>query len=88
MTISRREFLLTIGVASTGALSNLRAQDESADLFLYNGNILTVDEAFSIHEAIVVKDGRIAAVGSNELRSRHTATRSIDLRGRTVIPLG
>ena len=86
MTISRRDFLLTIGIASTGGLASLRAQAESADLLLYNGKVVTVDDAFSIREAIVVKEGRIAAVGGNELRSRYTAARAIDLRGRTVIP--
>ena len=86
MTISRRDFLLTVGIASTGTLARLQAQDESADLLLYNGKVVTVDDAFSIREAIVVKEGRIAAVGGNELRSRYRATRAIDLRGRTVIP--
>ncbi|MBV8843404.1 MAG: amidohydrolase, partial [Bryobacterales bacterium] len=61
-------------------------QTPSADLVLYNGKIVTVDDAFSIREAIAIKDGRILAVGSNDLRNRYTAARSIDLRGRTVIP--
>jgi len=59
---------------------------QTADLVLFNGRIVTVDDAFSIREAIVVKDGRILAVGGNELRNRYMAARSIDLRGRMVMP--
>ena len=45
-----------------------------------------MDDAFSIRQAIVIKDGRILAVGGNELRNRYTAARAIDLGGRTVLP--
>lgn len=31
---------------------------EDADLILYHGRIATVDDAFSIREAIAVRDGR------------------------------
>src|SRR6185369_17325632 len=86
MTISRREFIGAAGAVSAIGVSSMQAQTAAADLLLYNGKVVTVDDAFSIREAIVVKDGRIAAVGGNELRSRYTAARAIDLRGRTVIP--
>src|SRR5580658_9426495 len=86
MTLSRRGFLGALGAASCSGLLVLEAQSTSADLILYNGKIVTVDDAFSIREAIVVKDGRILAVGGNELRNRYAATRSIDLGGRTVLP--
>jgi predicted amidohydrolase YtcJ len=33
--------------------------DQAADLLLFNGKIVTVDDAFSIREAIAIKDGRI-----------------------------
>src|SRR5438132_1899624 len=85
MAISRREFLGTVGVVSAG-VSSLQAQTAPADLVLYNGKIVTVDDAFSIREAIVVKDGKVVAVGSNDLRNRYTAARAIDLKGRMVIP--
>ena len=66
--------------------TRLQAQGASADLVLYNGKIVTVDDAFSIRQAIVIKDGRIAAVGGNELRNQYSGARSIDLRGRMVMP--
>jgi len=88
MSYSRREFLETMGGAALGAAaaSDLLGQGQPADLLLYNGKIVTVDSAFSIRQAIVVNDGRVVAVGGNELRNRYTAARTIDLRGRTVIP--
>ncbi len=86
MTFSRRDFIGAVGVASCSGLALLQGQGTSADLILYNGKIVTVDDAFSIREAIVVKDGRILAVGGNELRNRYTAARTIDLRGRMVMP--
>jgi hypothetical protein len=58
------------------------------DLILHHGKIVTVDEAFSIHQALSVKDGRILKVGSNEavLADRGAKTESLDLRGRMVLP--
>jgi predicted amidohydrolase YtcJ len=86
MEFSRRGFLGAVGVASLGGVSQLQAQGGSADLVLYNGKIVTVDDAFSIHQAIVIKDGRIAAVGGNELRNQYSGARTIDLHGRMVMP--
>ncbi len=88
MSFSRREFLGAVGVASLGGASSpdLSAQNQTADLILYNGKVVTVDPAFSIKQAVVVKDGRIVETGGNELRNRYLAARSIDLRGRVVTP--
>jgi predicted amidohydrolase YtcJ len=86
MTYSRREFLGTVSAASAAGVSRLYGQAPGADLVLFNGKIVTVDDAFSIREAVVIKDGRILAVGGNELRSRYPGARAIDLRGRMVIP--
>ena len=88
MNHSRRDFLGTLAAASLTASSAIQAQaqQKTADLVLFNGKIVTVDPAFSIREAIVVKDGRIVAVGRNELRTQYAAARTIDLRGRTVLP--
>jgi predicted amidohydrolase YtcJ len=86
MEFSRRKFLGAVGAASISGVSRLQAQNGAADLLLFNGKIVTVDDAFSIHQAIVIKDGRIAAVGGNELRNQYNAVRTIDLRGRMVMP--
>ena len=62
------------------------AEPEPVDLVLHNGKIVTVDDAFSIQQAVVVRDGRIVAVGGNELLARYDAQRTIDLEGKTVLP--
>jgi predicted amidohydrolase YtcJ len=88
MDLSRRRFLGAVGAASLAGSSSIeaQAQKEPVDLLLYNGKIVTVDDAFSIRTAIAIKDGRVGAVGGNELANRFSATRAIDLRGRTVLP--
>lgn len=59
-----------------------------ADLILKNGKILTVDDAFSIAEALAVKDGKVLSVGSTEEISEleGESTEVIDLEGKTVMP--
>ena len=59
---------------------------EPADLVLHNGKIVTADEAFSIHEAVVVKGGKIVAVGGNELLDSYEAARVVDLQGKMAMP--
>jgi hypothetical protein len=53
---------------------------------LHNGKIVTADEAFSIHEAVVVKDGKIVAVGGNDLVESYEAARVVDLQGKMAMP--
>ena len=64
------------------------ARAQQPDTILVNGKVVTVDAAFSIQEALAVRDGRIIAVGrSADIRTlAGQGTRTIDLRGRTVIP--
>ncbi len=59
-----------------------------ADLVLHNGKVVTVDDRFTIAQAIAIKGERIVAVGSNNdvLKAAGSTTKRIDLKGRTVIP--
>lgn len=57
-----------------------------ADMMLYGGKVITVDSGFSIQSVVVVKDGKILAVGGEELRDRYRATKNIDLKGRVLMP--
>ena len=59
---------------------------QPADLILHHGKIVTVDRTFSIQQALVIRDGKIVAVGSNDLLTTFQAPRAIDLAGRTVVP--
>jgi len=58
------------------------------DLILTNGKIITVDERFSIAQAIAIQGDRIVAVGTNLdiAKLAGSATRRLDLGGRAVIP--
>lgn len=59
-----------------------------ADLVLYRGKIVTVDEKFSIHEAVAVRGDKIVFVGSNEDAEKYIlpSTTVIDLEGQLVLP--
>jgi predicted amidohydrolase YtcJ len=60
-----------------------------ADAIYFGGPIVTVDDRQPRAEAVAVKDGRIAAVGSRravEDAQKGAATRMVDLAGRTMIP--
>jgi predicted amidohydrolase YtcJ len=64
------------------------AAGQPPDLILSNGKIITVDERFTIAQAVAVRGRQIVAVGTNQeiARLASPATRRIDLRGRSVIP--
>jgi predicted amidohydrolase YtcJ len=92
VTITGRLLSRAIGVvillAATTSLWLLHAQQPAADLILTNGRIVTVDERFTIAQAVAVRADRIVAVGSNQEVGKVAgpATRRVDLGGRTVIP--
>ena len=69
-------------------VSRALAPGEFPDTILTNGKIVTVDDRFSVAQALAVRGGRIIAVGSNAdiAKLAGSATQAIDLRGRTVIP--
>ncbi len=69
-------------------LAAARAWAQTPDLVLLDGKILTVDQDFSIVEALAVHDGRILATGdSASIRAMAgPATEVIELAGATVVP--
>ncbi len=77
-------------VLFAGAAAMLLAQQQPqvADLILANGKIITVDERFSIAQAVAIRGGRILSVGGNQEMAAFAGpnTRRIDLQGRAVIP--
>ena len=79
--IARR---LMVGALLLGAA--VAGHAEPADVLLYNGKVLTIDDRFSIQTTLAVRDGRILAVGGEELREKFQAPLSIDLKGRVLLP--
>jgi len=65
-----------------------RSNAESADTVFLNGNIHTVNDAQPQAEAIAIKGDRILFAGSNEDAKKYSgsATRTLDLKGKTVVP--
>ena len=60
----------------------------AADTILYNGKIITVDENFSIAQALAISDGRVLQVGENRKIKKlaEPTTTLVDLGGKTVVP--
>lgn len=61
---------------------------EPADMVLLDGNVITVDQALGLQQAIAVTGDTIVAVGNNMAIRQHIgeATTVINLAGKTVIP--
>src|SRR6266550_378347 len=77
-------------MAAAGALLGLLigtapAQAQFADTILLNGKVVVYDAPPA--QALAVRDGKIVAIGSDDIRAlAGPSTRVIDLGGRTVIP--
>src|SRR5690242_20414768 len=58
------------------------------DTVLRNGNVVTLDAAHPLAQAVAIADGRIQSVGSDAEIGRlaTSGTEQIDLGGRTVLP--
>lgn len=76
-------FILSIGFIILSC-----APDETADLILHNGKIVTVDNEFPEAEAVAIRGNTIIAAGTNEEIEIHrgTETEVIDLAGKLAIP--
>src|SRR5205807_6203069 len=61
---------------------------QSPDMIFSNGKIVTVDDRFSVVQALAIRGSRIVAIGSDAdvLKLKGPATKIEDLQGRTVIP--
>lgn len=62
--------------------------ERPAQLLLVNGSVHTVDPSLPSATAVAVRDGRIVAVGCDDVARelRGPRTQTIDMRGRTVLP--
>ncbi len=60
---------------------------QSADTIFYNAKVYTVDEAFSVVEAIAIKDGKVVKTGSTkDILEQFNATEQIDASGKYIYP--
>jgi len=81
---------LLLGLMSAAAVAAavVHAQQPTADVVLTNGKIITVDNKFTIAQAVAIRGDRFVAVGSNADINKLAGanTRRIDLGGKAVIP--
>ncbi len=79
---------VTLSVACSDApdVQPAKADRQIVDLVFHNGHVLTVDEAFSVHQVLVVDDGKVVASGTQELLQIYEGESTIDLAGNTLMP--
>lgn len=60
---------------------------ENADMIVHNAKIYTVDRAFSVADAMAIKDGKILAAGSDKgIFKKYRSENVRDLQHKTVYP--
>ena len=87
-------FVLPLAISAQNGLPPEIAKHGYADLIVFNGKIVSMDDAGvntspgNVYEAMAIKGDRIIALGASErIRTlRDSSTRVIDLGGQTVIP--
>ena len=79
---------VSLSLSCAGGASSVKATSPAADLVLVGGKVYTMDPLRREAEAVAVKDGLVAFVGSAaEARALvGPATRVVDLAGRAVTP--
>jgi predicted amidohydrolase YtcJ len=84
----RRVVCAAIALLALLGLTARRAEAQTADMILHNGKVLTVDNNFSIAQAVAIQGQNILAVGTDEevLKLKGPNTNVMDLKGRTVMP--
>ena len=60
----------------------------NADMILFNGKIYTMDKAHPTSTAVAIRDGKIVAVGDEEIAAdwKNTQTVMVDLNGKMMLP--
>ena len=59
---------------------------KEVDLAVYNANIYTVDNNFSVASAFVVNDGKFYDLGNDKIIKKYKPKKLIDLEGSTILP--
>jgi predicted amidohydrolase YtcJ len=80
--------VVSVIVAGSGAFLVLGAQQSAPDVIFSGGKIITVDDRFSIAQAVAIQGDRIVAVGTNQEIGKlaGASTKKIDLKGKAVTP--
>ncbi len=86
--VSRPASYAALLAAGLGPLAFPVLAADPADTILVNGKIVTVDDRFTIAQAVAIRGQRIVAVGTTAkiLKLKGADTKVIDLLNKTVIP--
>jgi len=76
--------LLCMLLSSCG--DSRRVDPIAVDTIFYNGKVVTLDQQLSIASTVVVNDGRIVAVGDDQVADAYDAAAAIDLGGKLLMP--
>ena len=69
-------------------LASTVCADDSVDLILVGGKIVTVDSSFQIDSAMAIRDGKVVQTGTDEqiIELAHDRSLVVQLNGRMVLP--
>ena len=74
--------IITIIICTLGC-----SNKNNADILIYNAKIYTVDNKFSIAEAMVINNKKIIAIGKlDSIQKKFNCTQKIDVKGKTIFP--
>lgn len=80
-------FCLVVMQVLAYTVLSAQATQQQADLIITNARIYTVDERFTIVEALAVKNSRIVAIGSSkEVLQNWKASKILDAKGKFAYP--
>src|SRR6185436_2390139 len=76
-----------IVIGSVLLISCSSNSQNKADLIVHHAKIYTVDSAFTVAEAMAIKDGKIIAIGKeDDIMKTYSATEVKDAEGKTIFP--
>lgn len=77
---------LPSGCSESAPIETIAEEPQPVDLLFHNGQILTVDDTFSVHSVLVINDGKIVRSGDQKLMTEFRAATTVDLNGKTLMP--
>ena len=77
---------LATGCSESAPVEAIDEEAEQVDLLFHNGQILTVDDTFTVHSVLVVNDGKVVDSGDQDLMAKFRAATTVDLQGKTLMP--
>ena len=84
--MARTFISILLGLLLSACGDSSHTTPTAVDTIFYNGKIVTLDQQLSIASTVVVDDGRIVAIGDDQVADAYDATTAIDLGGKLLMP--